>query len=805
MNSKNAQEKTMIRNILKTTITYLKRQPFFTSLNLVGMVMALSAVFFALLYSSFELNYDKYNKHYDHIYRLVTDIRTETGIDYQSAPAPLAPAIESAYPQVKAAARLFMDYMIVQKDESVFAQENIAYADSSLFKVFTIPLIEGNPNTVLNTPMTLVISESAAKRYFKDADPVGQILKLDKQPATVTGVMKDLPFNSHFRTDFLISISTLTKYWNPSIGSSWTFTGFYTYLLLQDQTTAEQVQKTLPAFVDKHYDQSRIKYTLQLEPLKTVYLQGKARGSRTGTTSTGNLNEIIMTCIIAGFILAIAIINFINLTTAYSLKRAREVGVRKVLGASKKQLVLQFMGDAILLSQFAFVLAVVSCAMLLPAFNTIAGKTVTDSLLSVPYLLAILWGISLATGFIAGLYPALSLSSFSPSKTLKGQMVSGKKGSSLRRVLVVSQFSISIVLIIATLVVYMQLFFMRDNDPGYKKDHLIAIDYFFDQRLYGQAGAFKQELLQIPGITKVSYANCIPGKANRKRMTSIENSGNLMQGAQTDFYSVDDDYLQQYGMEIVAGRAFDKKLASDSTDAMIINEAAVKALGYSDPKDVIGKKFAQMSRSGLIIGVVKDFHFHSFQEEIRPLTFRMEPGFFTFISITVEPKSINNVIQQLDRLWKAKAPGMPLNYSFTDEAYHQLFLAEERTGKLFTILSVFAIIISCLGLFGLSAFSTEQRRKELGVRKVLGASSFQIAKLLSGDQLRPVAIAFLIASPLAWYAMNMWLQQYAYRINISWYIFPLAGLFALLIALATIGVITSRTSRSNPVKDLTGL
>ncbi|WP_336517714.1 ABC transporter permease [Pollutibacter soli] len=792
----------MIRNILRTTITYLKRQPFFTSLNLMGMIMALTAVFFALLYSSFELNYDKYNEHYDQIYRLVTDVRSETGVDYQSAPAPLAPAIEAEYPQVKAAARLFMDYMIIQKDESIFGQENIAYADSSLFKVFSIPLIEGNPGSVLNTPMTMVISESAAKRYFKDQHPVGQILKIDKQPATVTGVMKDIPYNSHFRTDFLISISTLTKHWNPSIGNSWTFTGFYTYLLLQDQSSADQIQKTLPAFVDKHYDQTRIKYALQLEPLKTVYLQGKARGSRTGTTSTGNLNEIIMCCIIAAFILAIAIINFINLTTAYSLKRAREVGVRKVLGASKKQLVIQFMTDALLLSQVAFVLAIICCAMLLPAFNAIAGKIVADSLLSIPYLVAVLWGISLVTGFIAGLYPALSLSSFLPSKTLKGQMVSGKKGTSLRRVLVVTQFSISIVLIIATLIVYMQLFFMRDNDPGYKKDHLISIDYFFDQRLYGQSGSFKLELLEIPGITKVSYANCIPGKANRKRMTTIENSSNVMQSTQTDFYSVDDDYLQQYGMEIVAGRAFDKNLSSDSTEAMIINEAAVKSLGYSSPKDAIGKKFSQMSRSGLIIGVVKDFHFHSFQEEIRPLTFRMEPVFFTFISITVEPKSINKVIQQLDKLWKAKAPGMPLNYSFTDEAYHQLFLSEERTGKLFTILSVFAIIISCLGLFGLSAFSTEQRKKELGVRKVLGASSLQIAKLLSEDQLRPVVIAFLIASPLAWYAMHAWLQQYVYRVDISWYIFPLAGVISLLVALATIGVLTFRTSRNNPVDSL---
>ncbi len=792
----------MTGNIFRTTFKYLKRQPFFTAINLSGMVIALTAVFFAVLYSSFELNYDHFNKNADSIYRLVTDVKTETGTDYQSAPAPLANAIAAEYPQVKSATRFLLDYLIIQKDDALFAQENIAYADSSIFNVFTLPLIEGNSATVLNTPMTLVLSETAAKKYFGDANPVGRQLKIDGKPATVTGVMKDIPFNSHFRTDVLVSISTLLKEWNPSIAGSWTFNGFYTYLLINNPQQADQLEKDLPSFVNRHYDQTRATYSLKLEPLKTVYLHGAARGSRTGTTATGNFREIVMTCIVAAFILLIAIINFVNLTTAYSLKRAREVGVRKVLGASRRNLILQFIVDALVLSQIAFLFSVILSAMLLPAFTMIVGKTVTTGILAEPVLLFTLWMTSVLTGIVAGFYPALLLSSFQPSKTLKGQLISGLQGASLRRALVVTQFAVSIILIIATFVIYAQLFFMRNNDPGFKKDHLLVVDYFFDQRVNDPLGTFKNRLLSIPGVNKVSYANCIPGKPNRKRATLLENRSGEMQSSQTDFFSIDNDYLDQYGLELVAGRGFNPSLASDSTQSMIINEAAVKSLGYSRPEDAIGKKFSQMIRKGTIIGVIKDFHFHSFQEEIRPLTVRMEPQFYTFLTLTIRQDAVTKVIPALEKLWSEQVSGMPLNYSFSDEAFHQLFIAEERTGKLFSLLALMAIVISSLGLLGLSAFSTQQRQKEVGIRKMLGASSLHIARILSADQVKPVGIAFLIASPLAWYSMHLWLQQYSYRVGIDWYIFPLAGLFALLIALATISVLTIRTARNNPVEAL---
>ncbi len=792
----------MTGNILRTTFKYLKRQPFFTAINLSGMVIALTAVFYAVLYSSFELSYDHFNKEADHIYRLVTDVKTETGTDYQSAPAPLANAIAAEYPQVKAATKFLLDYLIVQKDDALFSQENIAYADSSIFKIFTLPLIHGNPGTVLNTPMTLVLSETAARKYFGDTNPVGRQLKIDGKPATVTGVMKDIPYNSHFRTDILVSVSTLLKEWNPSIGTSWTFNGFYTYLLLNSEEQADQLAKELPSFVNRHYDQTRAKYSLKLEPLKTIYLHGAARGSRTGATSTGNFREIVMTCIIAAFILLIAIINFVNLTTAYSLKRAREVGVRKVLGASRKNLIIQFIVDAVVLSQVAFLFSVILSAILLPAFTLIVGKTVTSSILAEPALLLGLWIISVITGIVAGFYPAVSLSSFQPSKTLKGQFISGLKGASLRRTLVVAQFAVSIILIIATIVVYAQLFFMRNNDPGFKKDHLLVVDYYFDQRVNDPLGTFRNRLLSIPGISKVSNANCIPGKPNRKRATYLENRNGQMQSSQTDFFSIDSDYMEQYGVELVAGRAFDPSLASDSTESMIINEAAVKSLGFSKPEEAIGKKFSQMSRKGIIIGVIKDFHFHSFHEEIRPLTVRMEPQFFTFLTLTIRQDAVSKVIPALEKLWSDQVSGMPLNYSFSDEAFHQLFIAEERTGKLFTILAVMAILISSLGLLGLSAFSTQQRQKEVGIRKMLGASSLDIARILCAEQMKPVAIAFLIASPLAWYCMHLWLQQYSYRIDLAWYIFPLAGFFALLIALATVSVLTIRTARNNPVEAL---
>ncbi|WP_254561282.1 ABC transporter permease [Dyadobacter diqingensis] len=789
----------MIRNYFVTAFRYLWKQKGFSIINLIGLSIGLCVCYFALSFVAFELSYDSYHEKSDRIYRLVTDVETPNGKDYLSTTATMAPAIQEAFPEVQSAARIFLDYLIIQKDQEHYGEEKIAYADSSIFSVFTFPLLSGNPHTVLKAPYSIVLSETAAQRYFGNKNPLGKTLRINgKEPAQVTGVMKDIPQNSHFRVDMLVSMSTLGEEWMHNSKRFF----FYTYLLLPEGYDPAKLTAKLPDFVKTHIDQKAGKYSLALEPLKSVYLDGKPRGSKSGSSVAGNRSHVYIFSFVAAFVLFIACFNFVNLTTALSIQRAKEIGVRKVLGTTRKLLVFQFLVEAVLITLASFVVAVLLCSTLVPFFNDLAGKTISSGIFqNVHYLFALL-AAAVLIGVFSGIYPAFFLSRFQPVSTLKGGFVSATQGIAFRKVLVVAQFSISIILIVATIVVYQQLHFMQNQELGFKKEHNLVIDFQYDGQVVDHYESLKDKLTGLPGVTAASISSSIPGRSNHLFPTKIENIGNEMQEFQSDTYFVDYDFLKQFQISVTAGRAFSKEFATDLREAILINETAVKSLGFSDPSQVIGKRFSQLSANGLVIGVVKDFHFRSFQEAVQPLTLRVAPSFFTFLTLNVSSQNMPESIKMIESKWKEFVPDLPLVYFFADEAYNNQYRDEQRFGKLFICFATLAILISCLGLLGLSAFSITQRTREVGVRKVMGASVGGIVKLLSVDFIKLVFVSTLIAIPVAWFGMDRWLRDFAYRIDMPWWAFIAAGFIAVVIAVATVSFQAIKAALMNPVKSL---
>jgi len=790
----------MLKHCLKTTFRYFLSHKIFSFINIIGLATGICVCFFALFYVQFELGRDSYNQKADNIYRLVTDIKTSTGINYESTSTPMGPAIKAAYPGVKDMARVFMDDMILQSNPNNATKEEVAYADSSVFKIFSWPLLRGKIGRMFEAPCNVVLSETAAKKYFGNSDPIGQTMMINGQTkAVVTGIMKDIPYNSHLRVDIIFSITTLV---DDEWSRNWTRFGFYTYLLLQPGQSAADLQAKFPDFVKANFNQSEFKYQLALEPLKKVYLYSKPRGHRTGTSESGSITNIYIISIIAVLVLFIAAFNFINLTTAFSLQRAKEIGVRKVFGASKYQLVLQFFIDAIMLCLIAFIIALLFAMLLLPLFNQLIGTVVADSIFSSFQNISSLFLISVAVGVLSGAYPALFLSGFNLINSLKGKTGSSGTGLMLRRSLVVAQFSISIFLIIATVVVYMQLNFMQNQQLGFQKDHKLVIDYQFDSRINQHMPGVKQQLMSIPGVSKVSFSSSVPGTPNNQFNTIIENSKGENQQQKPDVYFIDDDFLNQFQINVIAGRGFSQNLAADSMKSMLINEAMLKSLGFSNPNDAIGKRFTQLNHQGTIVGVIKDFHNHSFLEKVQPLTLRVNPGHLTNITIAITSANVRATVDKLESAWKNIAPSLPFVYFFADDAYNHQYIAQQRFGSLFICFAIIAVVISCLGLLGLSAFNTTQRKKEIGIRKVLGASATSITTMLSKDFVKLIVIALLIASPISWWAMHSWLQGFAYRINIPVWVFLLSGVSAISIALFTVSFQSVKAAMANPINSI---
>ncbi len=774
----------------------------FSFINIVDLSIGLTASFLIFLYVKFESSYDDFNSKANRIYRLVADVKTPSNIMHLSATsAPMAINIRKNFPEVESAVRIRYGSFLVRKGEVKFQEQNSIMADSTLFNIFDFPLLYGNKKTALTEPMSIVLSETASRKYFGNKNPVGQTVLLTDANinSVITGVMKDIPENSQIKADMIVSMSSqeqLSHQSSDSLDSHWTRLNLTTYLLLKPEVNPKTIQTKFPEFINKYTSgqlrNTQTSYSLFLEPLRNVYLHS----TRDGNTA-GNINNVYIFSIVAIFILFIACINFVNLTTARAAERAKEVGVRKISGAGKFQLVWQFIGESLMLCLIALVITAILSSFLIPRFNQLAGKTVSTEFFADFNNVLLLLLTSVCIGFIAGIYPALVLSSYKPITVLKGRFITGTRGIVLRKGLVIAQFTISIALIISTIIVYKQLQFMRDQDLGFNKDQMVIINTNGDKNRV----AFKESLLSIPGVLGTSFSNSIPGNNNPVANSKVENSTGDMQQASLDIYFVDLDFMNQYEMKIVAGRGFSKQLATDSTDAMVINESAAKLLGYKSPQQAIGKKFDQWGTLGEIIGVVKDFHYLGLQKEIPPLSIRIESR-DPMLSIKLSSHHMPSTIKAIESKWNQIIPNRPFDYSFLDEDFNKQYSAEDRFGSLFLDFAVLAIFIACLGLLGLTSYSTIQRTKEIGVRKVIGASISNIVTLLSAGFMKLVMVALVIASPLAWWAINKWLEGFAYRTDVSWWVFLTAGLMAIFIALITVSFQSIRAAIANPVKSL---
>lgn len=791
----------MIKNYFKTAFRNLWRHRVFSFINIMGLTVGLTACFLIFLYVRFELSYEAFNSKADRIYRVVCDIKTPTEVINAGGPSwAVAPHIVHEFPEIESAVRVMGDDLLVRRGDNLkFREKNTLWADSAFFRVFDYKLLKGNPDKALSEPFSVVLSETAARKYFGTEDPMGQVLLVggEGKAATVTGIMKDMPENTMLKADLVASMTTITRKFNSELDNQWGNYGAGAFLLLKPGTNAAALQAKFPGFLERRngdeMKRNQMYATLLLEPLRDVYLHSTRDGNK-----SGNINNVYIFSIIAVFILLIACINFINLTTARSAERAKEVGIRKVVGAMKGQLALQFIGESVILCCIAFVLTVISSLLLLPLFNQVAGKVISTGIFSNTQYLAILFASAAGIGLLAGVYPALVLSSFRPVVVLKGRFATGTRGILLRKGLVVAQFSISIALIIGTIVVYRQMQYMRNQDLGFNKDQLLVVETSDDPG----RDAFKQAVTGIPNVVSTAAASSVPGSGNPGAYSEIENNKGELQIANLDLYFVDFDYIPQMKIQMVAGRPFSRDFGSDTTHAMVLNEAAVKMFGYTSPQQAIGKRFKQWGREGTIVGVMKDFHFRSLQQQIKPLSMRIEPGGCNLVTVKINPRALPATLAAIEAKWKEVSPQKPYSYFFLDEFFDRQYRAEEKFGKLFLNFAVLAIFISCLGLLGLASYSTMQRTREIGIRKVMGATVTGIVQLLSKDFLKLVAIAFVIATPVAWIGMHKWLQDFAYQVNMSWWIFLLAGIMALVIAVVTISFLAIKAAVANPVQSL---
>jgi putative ABC transport system permease protein len=790
----------MLKNYLRTAFRNLWKHWGFSLLNIIGLTIGMVAFFLIFLYVRFELSYETMFSKADRIYRVVADIKTPTETINNNKPAwPVPMHMRTEFQEVETATRFQADDWLVTKGDQHFDEKEAADADSSFFSVFDFPLLKGNPQTALRDPNSVVLTETTAKKYFGDADPMGQPLAIGRKMihATVTGVMKDFPDNTMIRPSMLVSMTTFIKSDSNSLDHQWGNYGAFAYVLLKPGVKVPALEAKLPPFLEKmngsEMHSSKMIPTLSLERLRDVYLRSTRDGSK-----TGNITNVYIFSIIGVFILLIAGINFVNLTTARSTERAKEVGIRKVIGAGKGQLSRQFLGESVMLCLIAYLLAIGFAVLLLPPFNNLAGKIINPGVFPPTADLLILLGVAVFIGIAAGIYPALVLSSFQPVAVLKGRFATGGSGSFLRKGLVVVQFTIATGLIIGTLVVYNQLNFMRSQDLGFDKDQKLVMDTRGDSAKL----VLKEEVNRLPGVISTSMSASVPGGGDHGAYSQIENVKGDMQIANLDLYFVDFDYIPQFKINMVAGRPFSREFMTDTTHAMILNEAAVKMFGYTSPEQAVGKKFSQWGREGTIVGVVKDFHFRSLQEVIKPLSIRIEPNACNLLSAKVDGRHIPATIDAIERKWKELMPDKPFNYFFLDEFFDKQYRSEDRFGTLFLYFSALAIFISCLGLMGLASYSTVQRTKEIGIRKVVGASVSQIVYLLSRDFLQLVLLAFVFSAPIAWWLIEGWLKGFPYRIPVYWWIFAIAGLLAFLIAILTVSFQAVKAAVANPVNSL---
>jgi len=804
-------------NYLKVSCRKLVRQKGYSLINIAGLAVGMAACLLIMLFVRDELSYDNYNQKADRIFRMTAYLRFG-GLDGNigSVPAPLAAAMQQEFPEVESATRFReRGNFIVRHGDRSYTESRLVFADASIFRVFTLPLRRGDPRTALAEPRTIALSETAARKYFGAADPVGQSLCLDnREDYRVSGVYRDIPANSHFHFDLIASLESLEE----SRQLRWDGNNFFTYLLLRPGSDPAALQAKFPAFIRKHLGPwiqqaigrsidemfaSGVRLEYHLQPLRDIHLRSHLQ-TEYNLAGNGDIQVVYIFSAIALLILAIAAVNFINLATARSAGRARESGIRKVLGSERRQLVCHFLADSLLLSGMAILLALALTAVALPWFNNLTGKDIHIAGAGIGFVAAAAALMTLLVGLLAGLDPAWRLALARPAEALKGKRAVGAKGGRLRAALVVFQFAVSMVLIVGTLVVFRQLHFIQNKKLGFDKDQVLVLQNAF--LLEKQTDAFKNEMLKHPAVVGATVSGFIPVPPSSRNDSSIFPKGKDMSvdNMVAQNWAVDADYIKTMGMRIVAGRDFAKDAPADDT-AVVINQEAARRFGWPEP---LGQQISfpldgslKTFKDRTVIGVLEDFHFESLHSPIGPLVMFLGES-RSRISIRFKARQTAAVLAALKRQWQRFAPGQPFEYSFMDEHFAELYRSEQQLGTIFSVFSGLAIFVACLGLLALASFMAERRTKEIGVRKILGATVAEITVLLSREFVKWVVIAALIAWPLSYFAMRRWLQGFAYRTDIGIGLFMLSSLLALLIAILAVSFQAIRAASANPVDSL---
>ncbi len=793
----------MLRNYVKVAFRALWKNKEFSIINIAGLAIGFSVCLLIAIYVLDELSYDRFHENADRIVRLTPTLHMPKGDRPRAVTAPpMGPTLQANFPEIEKIVRITGSSRTLAYQDKKIYDTKIFYADSTFFGVFSYPMITGSPETALVNPYSIVLTETSAKKYFRDENPLGKLMTFsDSITLTVTGVIKNIPENSHLQFDVLLSYATIWEMNKHEPEDNWFYNNMYTYILLRRGQDRKDLESKFPAFLENQLSdakkESGLWYDFYLQPVTDIHLRSDLAAEM---SHNGSIKYVYTFSVIGVLVLLVACANYINLSTAKSLSRVRELGMRKVIGARRPQLISQLFGESIAVTLIAALLASAIVTSLLPVFNSITGKNLQfQQLLRTDISLAFA-GIFLAISLLAGAYPALTMSSYAPIKALKASARQSRENVALRKGLVIFQFAISIFLIAGTIVIFRQMHFLQNQRLGLNKDQIIELR--LRSSLIGKGATIKNEIANVSGVlstavTSFSYENDIsniavlPEGAEPNQMTSEAS------------HAIDENFIETFQIGLAAGRNFSHEYPSDSAEGFIVNETAVKYFNWGTPEEAIGKKLDWgLGKKGAVVGVVKDFNFFSAHQQIRPLIMHIYPEWDGFIAIRFDASQAANIVDRLEQKWNSLGLDSPFDYSFMDKDFEKLYRGEQQTQKVVTVLSSLAIFIACLGLFGLAAFTAEQRTKEIGVRKVLGADVLSVVTLLSRDFVVLVIISMVLAIPLSWLALSKWLDSFAYKTAMPWWIFAVSGIAALLIALFTVSFQSIKAATANPVNSL---
>jgi putative ABC transport system permease protein len=814
----------LIPNYFKTAFRKIKRQKIFSFINIVGLAVGLACCAVIILYVTNELTYDTYHRDKDRIYRVTTHIINQVGEFYEApSPGPLGPMLKNTYPQVEEATRIVppyenSDHVLVLKGDKRFFETRVFFVDNAAFRIFHMPFLRGDSTSALRRPHTAVLTESTAEKYFGEQDPIGKTLQIEidydtgrveLQDYEVTGVIKNAPANTHFKYDMLLSMPTFLANL-PSFDTDWiNFHTKYTYIKLRSKADPSTFKENLTRASQIASRQYREQFNrplklleFNLQPITRIHMFSRVMGEM---DSPGNWYYVYIYSMVAFLILMIGCMNFVNLSAALSATRTREVGLRKVIGAQRQQLVWQFLGESSLITFLAFLISLVLMNVLLGPFNRMAGTQLSIDGLAKPVVFIPMVILLVLVALGSGAYPALILTAFRPAAVLQGRLAPKSRGTGVQKVLVVSQFAISIFLVICTMTVFKQLRFMRGQALGFDINQKLILRVKSNlSHLRNDYEAIKQDFLKNPYVTGTTVSSSVPGDRDE--------SGYYMTTREEDFHdalrlkvnTVDYDFIPEYGIKMIAGRPFKKEMKSDINEAYVINRAGLKELGIPTPEEAIGKRYqAHYHRMWkTIVGVTEDFHYRGMQEVVEPLLFDIEPSLMNTITLSIKTENMTALMRDVKATWEEHFPGVPLVYSFLDENFDRVYHYEAQMGRLLGVITTLGLIIACLGLFGLAYFVANFRKKEIGIRKVLGASTWDIVSMLCKRFAWLVLISVLVAGPLAWYAMTRWLQDFAYRVDLGWFVFAAAAVGALAIAMATVSIQGMRAASADPANSI---